>query len=1087
MDSILLTYSLIFIFLSLVTVFIWYKTSKRISYSVILILLFLFIAGLFAANWRSSIVDNDLRSNLKRQAESIARTINQERVSKLNFSEEDKTSPVFLRLKEQLTSYAKTLNVQGIYSLAKIGDSLVFGPESYPEDHPSASEPGTVYEMPSQEVINIFQNGKSFTEGPIQDEYGIFVSALAPVFNPSDGKVILVIGIDIDLNQWTSTLNNHRIVAFLCTLSFVIILLFGSILLSAKRKNSVNINSIINYSETFIVAAFGLNLTFIAVLAFYDYESRNTEQLLTQIAEPQAKNIFTAFKNTRDFRLGGISRVIQNQPDISKEEFRALVAPALKLSGLETSLGWVVPVQNSEKNSFELKNSNDENINFNIWQKDSEGKKTKVKTKNVYYPIVYLEPTSGNNELIGFDLASDSAINSEINSAISSKLPIASNPIILYKNFYSKNTIVILNPVFSTDSSKNKFLGFAIAIIKVEPFLSKTLSSEQSKETTSVIDLYSISAEGKDYFIASTSGEKANDSLTFFDKIKSQKAIQYPIFIFGKSYAFIIYPDPNVFPAYSVFTGSITAIIGLLVTALFTAFTIFLNRREKYLELQVNTKTAELSKSEETFRGFFNSSLVGASISLPNGKWLYFNDQFCNMLGYSRSEFQELTWMDLTPKNNLDNEILNYNNVLNGKIPENFEKQYLHKNGSRIDVSISNGIVRNSDGSIVHITSIIQDITERKQAENNLIAKTALLEAQTNSTLDGILVIGENRERLLINHRMAEIFNVPENILNDKDDYALLNHVLKLIKNPEAFIEKVEYLYNHKEEKSRDEIELINGTILDRYSAPVINSNAEVLGRIWTFRDITDRKIAEQALRQSENNLRTINSEKDKFFSIIAHDLRSPFVSFLGLTEVMTQNISDMSLSDINKLAENLNLNANNLYRLLTNLLEWSSMQRGITKFNPVNFSLSELIGNNINLFKEQAQNKKITLTMRMTENISVTADKQMIDTVIRNLISNALKFTPQNGKIIVSAKTIENKIEITVQDTGIGMNKTLLENLFKLNEKTSRKGTENEPSTGLGLLLCKEFIEKHNGTLTIQSTENIGSTFTITLNKLFG
>lgn len=1083
MDFLLFTYSLTFIILSLTILFIWYKTSKRISYSVLLILIFLFIAGLFAAKWSSNIVDNDLRNKLKRQAESIARTINQERIKKLNFNEDDKFIPEFHRLKEQLTAYSKTLNIQGIYTLAKFGDSLVFGPESYPENHPSASEPGTVYEKPSENVINIFFNGKSFTEGPTEDEYGIFVSALAPVFDPVSGKVILVIGIDIDLNQWTDSLNKHRLIAFLSTLSFVLILLVGSILLSIKRKRSSKGNFLINYSETFIVAAFGLNLTLVAVLAFYDYESRNSEQLLTQIAEPQARNILIAFKNMRDFRLGGIVRVIQNQPDISKEDFHSLVAPALKLSGLESSLGWAVPVSESNRKSFEQKNAEHQK-NFQIWEKDNAGNKIHAKNRNKHFPVLFIEPDWDSNGIIGFDLASDSAINSIINTSIANNLPIASEPFVLLKNLYPKNIILLLQPVFSADSVKSNFLGFAIAVIKIEPYLQKALFAEQSKETSSVLDLYSISSNGNAAFIASASGDNDNINLTFLDKIKSKKAVQYPMFIFGKTYSFIIYPDPNLMSVNTLFTGSLTAIIGLLITALFTAFTVFLNRRETYLEQQVKIKTAELSKSEETFRGFFNSSLVGATITYPDGKWLYFNDQFCNMLGYSRIEFQTLTWKDLTPKNNLEQELTNYNLVLKGKTPDNFEKQYIHKNGSLINVSISSGIVRNQNGSVAYITSIIQDITFRKQAENNLISKTALLESQTNSTIDGILIINQNRKRLLINHRMCEIFSVPENILSDIDDYALLNHVISLVKDKNAFIEKVEHLYSKPDEKSHDEIELKNGTILDRYSAPVLGKNGENFGRIWTFRDITERKIAEQSLRKSENELRTLNSEKDKFFSIIAHDLRSPFVSFLGLTEVMTQDISDMSKEEINKFANNLNFNANNLYRLLTNLLEWSAMKRGITKFNPAQISISEIIGSNLNLFKEQAKAKNITLTMRMTENISIIADKQMIDTVIRNLISNALKFTPQNGKVIITAKSLENKIEISVQDNGLGMNKNIIDNLFKLDVKTNRKGTNEEPSTGLGLLLCKEFIEKHNGTLNIQSQENKGSTFTITLNK---
>ena len=189
-----------------------------------------------------------------------------------------------------------------------------------------------------------------------------------------------------------------------------------------------------------------------------------------------------------------------------------------------------------------------------------------------------------------------------------------------------------------------------------------------------------------------------------------------------------------------------------------------------------------------------------------------------------------------------------------------------------------------------------------------------------------------------------------------------------------------------------------------------------------------------------------------------------------------------MSKDEIKKYAKSLNLSANNLFRLLTNLLEWSMMQRGVTKFNPSKCSVTDLIGESILLFKEQARNKKIKLAIQIPENTTIYADEQMILAVIRNLISNALKFTSSEGLVTISAIKTGKFVNISVKDTGIGIGKDILENLFKIDNRSSRKGTDGEASTGLGLILSKEFVEKNGGIICVESEEYIGSKFYFTL-----
>ncbi len=249
-------------------------------------------------------------------------------------------------------------------------------------------------------------------------------------------------------------------------------------------------------------------------------------------------------------------------------------------------------------------------------------------------------------------------------------------------------------------------------------------------------------------------------------------------------------------------------------------------------------------------------------------------------------------------------------------------------------------------------------------------------------------------------------------------------------------------------------------------------------------RDITERKMIEQKVNEQNEELKRINIEKDRFFSIIAHDLRSPFHGLMGLTELMAKEMNTFTNEEIQDIASKLNQSANNLYRLLNNLLEWSRMQRGLTKFNPVDIDLKIAIDEVINLFRELAISKGVELIDKCPYNFNIIADSSMLEAILRNLISNSIKFTNEGDKIIVSAEKTKSAVIISVKDTGIGMTKEILNNLFKIDKITARSGTNDEPGTGLGLLLCKEFVEEHYGEIQVKSEEGLGSEFKVILRQ---
>ena len=254
----------------------------------------------------------------------------------------------------------------------------------------------------------------------------------------------------------------------------------------------------------------------------------------------------------------------------------------------------------------------------------------------------------------------------------------------------------------------------------------------------------------------------------------------------------------------------------------------------------------------------------------------------------------------------------------------------------------------------------------------------------------------------------------------------------------------------------------------------------EVIARVNTHFKLHQQSIE---LQIQKKELKELNETKDKFFSIVAHDLRGPFNGFLGFTQLLAEQYSGLDQSKIQKMAVAMRDSAASLFRLLENLLEWSRMQKGLIGFNPDSTNLVSVVSGIMRPVMDSARKKEIAISVEIPSGMVVFADEYMLASIIRNLASNAVKFTRKGGNIAISAATApDNFVEITVADNGIGMNGTMVDGLFRLDVKTNREGTDGEPSSGLGLILCKDFIEKHGGKIWVESEKGKGSTFRFTL-----
>ncbi|HEY5470299.1 MAG TPA: ATP-binding protein [Bacteroidales bacterium] len=289
--------------------------------------------------------------------------------------------------------------------------------------------------------------------------------------------------------------------------------------------------------------------------------------------------------------------------------------------------------------------------------------------------------------------------------------------------------------------------------------------------------------------------------------------------------------------------------------------------------------------------------------------------------------------------------------------------------------------------------------------------------------------------------------------------------------------------YSHK----KGYFATIHDDITDRVKAEqkVKERTAELENvNIRLNQELMEHDLAEAALKQNEVKLKELIATKDKFFNIVAHDLKNPFTSLLGSSELLYDNLDKMTPKNIKKLALILNDSAKGGYSILLNLLDWSRSQTGQLKISPEKINLKDIIRENISNLQLPSTNKEIWLTYESAEDIHITIDKNMLNTVIRNLLSNALKFSYRHGTVIINAKIEKDGVVISIKDSGIGILQENIAKLFSIESRNSMPGTENEQGTGLGLKLCKEFIEKLNGKIWVESAIDKGSVFSFSVPK---
>ncbi|MBN2639338.1 MAG: PAS domain S-box protein [Bacteroidales bacterium] len=286
---------------------------------------------------------------------------------------------------------------------------------------------------------------------------------------------------------------------------------------------------------------------------------------------------------------------------------------------------------------------------------------------------------------------------------------------------------------------------------------------------------------------------------------------------------------------------------------------------------------------------------------------------------------------------------------------------------------------------------------------------------------------------------------------------------------------------------SENDVEVFEAVVIHKNGTPI---DVEIAGKvlfnkmglpievIGSTRVITERKMAERELEKKTQQLKESNAAKDRFFSIVAHDMRNPFNALIGFSELLENEVIDNKNDNIKHYSSMINKTLLKSYEYLNNLLEWSRLQLDKIEFKPETLNLKLLIEETADMLNAQSESKNIVVQHKIPGNINIIGDKNMLKTVLMNLTSNAIKYSHSNNRILITAKILKNHVVVFITDNGVGLRPEEKEKIFRIEEIYSTKGTNNEAGSGLGLILCKEFIKKHHGEIGVESQFGNGSTF---------
>ena len=680
-------------------------------------------AGLLLAWWMDGVADQEMRSDLLRQARLAAGAVNPEHIRSFGGVTADLSAPEYLRLKEQLAAIRSAIpGCRSIYLLGRKPDGApFFFLDTEPADSKDYSPPGQPYDEAPAVLRRVFDTDTGTVEGPITDRWGVWVTALAPLTDPHTEKPIAVLGMDMDAETWGKKAAKAALPAGILTVTLIVILVTGSMLSARRTRSGGALPHWMRYIEPGIVMAIGLAFTIFAAWLAHETEFRKQQVAFQNLADSRTDRLSEVLSGVQDVELEGLARFYEASKSVSAEEFQHYTEYLISKRDIQ-ALEWVAAVPASEKAQFEEKTRASGQKGFHIWQVDASGNHVAAAGRDMYYPILRTAPLSPNAQVIGYDLGSESVRRSAIEEALHTGLTTGSGSITLLQETGHQKSMLVFRPVFD-DANPRHLRGFAMVALR----LGNVLADADPDDLVRMELTFTFRNSAPE--VLATSWSSGAWPVTTFTASR-------PILSFGKTFIITGYAGPEFLRRNTVNARLLTLLVGTLLASALMLVVALVLRRKEMLETLLDKRTAALRESEERYHLLFADS--------PDAYLVMTGDVFtdCNRAAEAmfRSDCSQILGLSpdkLSPKFQPDGKLTT--SAVTEKLADaannglaRFEWLHHRLNGELFltDVSLASIVISDQPRTLV----AIRDISERKHIEEKL----ARSEAEQRILLDNI-------------------------------------------------------------------------------------------------------------------------------------------------------------------------------------------------------------------------------------------------------------------------------------------------------------------------------------------------------------
>jgi len=1079
------------------------------------------VGGLYT--WREvEGADRRMREDLLVRTRLMAEAVSADRVKELSGSAADLIKPEYLRIKKQLSLLKRNNpDIRFIYLIgARPDGAIFFFVDNEPPDSPDCSPAGQQYTEGSAEFSEAIRKGVEVVSGPGEDQWGVWVSALAPVIDLRTGRVLAGLGVDVDARVWNKSLFFAALPGAGLTLLLLGIVLLWMRLFRYRLRRGAAAPRWMFRLNGFGIVTVGTVLSLFVAWRIHEQEALTRMRIFVQLASSETAQLAQIMENIRSSELEGFAAFFQHGTAVDKQEF-SYFADHLTKNPLVRMWMWAPAVPVAEANAFEALVRRDGVPRFKIWPPRPGSSSETVTADGLIFPVLYAEPERRNPDVIGFNLVADSKRRTAIEEALNTNLPAATEPVWLLNSRDRGRTVVIYRPVFAPEQGGRLF---GIAVIS----LSLPAIRARCEINRDIVDV--------DFSLLREDG--AARTLSLFGKpMYGRKGfvLRRYLFAFGKVFCLSARPGPAFMEAYPLKKHCVAFLVGLVFTAALANIVGLAGRRRSELEELVRERTEKLGSSEFRFRQLCRHSRTMVWDIDAQGLFTYVNDVSESLLGYHPGEMVgRMHFHDLLPEAGRE-KFRNAMLVLARakQAFRDFEIRMETKDGRVIWTSSEGMPLFAEDGSPSGYRGESIDITSRKTAEAE---KTRQIEFQKMLTEVAASCINLPLDRIdaAIDHTMAELGG----FLNADRFYVFeLDPVRQLCCNTHEwcapgiaprigrlreipFPEMARWMKDACRDEGldipdveklppEDEIGSMLGAqeIKSLFCVPLAEGDChlgfvgfdsvrkphacteEEARLLHVFAQILvnihARCREEAALLHSRRQAEAASRAKSEFLAHMSHEIRTPINGVIGVTDLLRDTRLD---HEQRNLVDIIHSSGKLLLELINDILDFSRIETGKIELHPGDFNLDELLEGVTGGLALSAHAKNVELVVAVSPEVPahLCGDSLRLRQVLMNLAGNAVKFTDR-GEIVLEAfvesQTADSVVvRFSVRDTGIGIDPRQQPFLFDPFYQADSSVSRRHGGSGLGLPITKGLVERMGGTMRFSSEVGVGSEFSFAI-----